>query len=158
MRDRFRKRREKALEPAEILADAEAAAKEDGLRFTPIRRHVLQTLVDAGAPMKAYDLLRSLEGIGSDSPPTVYRALDFLTDLGAVRRVDSLNAFVALRFGATREEIAFAVCETCGRVSELAARPAFDALYEAAEDAGFKGLSASLEVRVQCANCPANAN
>ena len=64
---------------ATALAASDAACKDRGVQFTPVRRRVLEILAEAHAAMGAYDVLARLdrEGLGSQ-PPVAYRALSFL--------------------------------------------------------------------------------
>jgi Fur family zinc uptake transcriptional regulator len=77
-------------------AEARCVAAEQ--RLTPPRRRVLELLLQAGQPVKAYDLISTFGGDGPPAkPPTVYRALDFLEKQGFAHRIESLNAYVACR-------------------------------------------------------------
>jgi Fur family zinc uptake transcriptional regulator len=81
---------------------------------------ILNTLIAAERPLSAYDLLGQLSKSGVRSPPTIYRALDKLQELGLVHRVESLSAFVACRCDHDKKEISpFAICTACGDVQEL---------------------------------------
>ena len=74
--------------PAQALAAAEALCTSKGERLTPVRRRVLELVLEAEKPVKAYDLLENLNpGEGAAKPPTVYRALDFLMGLGLVHKI-----------------------------------------------------------------------
>lgn len=131
----------------------QAAADEaqlSGKSLTAIRKHVLTVLLDAGRPMTAYEVLESLDGVGSVSPPTAYRALDFLVSLGFVTRVESLNAYIALDLGPSDVPLAFFVCEKCGQAEELSANDAVVDLISTADQKGFGVSHASLEVRGDC--------
>src|SRR5690606_24636684 len=80
----------------EALAVAESLCASRGRRFTPIRRKVLELLLNHERSLKAYELLTEIRTIYPNAtPPTVYRALDFLLDEGLVHRVDTLNTFMA---------------------------------------------------------------
>src|SRR5690349_12792813 len=80
------------------LARAEAYCVANHERLTAPRRRVLQLLLQAGHPVKAYDLIAAFGEDGSPAkPPTVYRALEFLSRLGFAHRIESLNAYVACR-------------------------------------------------------------
>jgi Fur family zinc uptake transcriptional regulator len=67
----------------DAVAAAERLCEAKGLRFTPLRRRVLELVWSSHKPVGAYALLDSLrtEELGS-APPTVYRALDFLIENG----------------------------------------------------------------------------
>lgn len=101
------------------LSAAEAACAERGVQFTPVRRRVLEILLEAHAALGAYDVLERLaaEGLG-DKPPVAYRALSFLTDQGFVHRIERLNAFVACALPGSDHDPAFMICRGCGAVAE----------------------------------------
>jgi Fur family zinc uptake transcriptional regulator len=65
------------------LAAAEVRCSAADQRLTAPRRRVLELLLEAGQPVKAYDLISTFGGAGAPAkPPTVYRALDFLEKQG----------------------------------------------------------------------------
>ena len=75
------------------LAAAEVRCGAADQRLTAPRRRVLELLLQAGQPVKAYDLIASFAIDGPPAkPPTVYRALDFLEKQGFAHRIESLNA------------------------------------------------------------------
>ncbi len=91
-----------------------AAAPADQ-RLTAPRRRVLELLLQAGQPVKAYDLIASFAVEGPPAkPPTVYRALDFLEKQGFAHRIESLNSYVACRKEADGHAAAFLICDCCG--------------------------------------------
>jgi hypothetical protein len=59
-----------------------------GVRLTPVRRRVLEILLEEHKAMGAYDVLTRLaaEGFGNQ-PPVAYRALEFLEDQGFAHRI-----------------------------------------------------------------------
>ncbi|MET0182448.1 MAG: Fur family transcriptional regulator [Caulobacterales bacterium] len=136
------------------LAAAEKLCEDAGETFTPLRRRVLELLIDQGAPSKAYDLLARL---GTQShpakPPTVYRALEFLTRLGLAHKIESLNAFVACEAGACERSTIFLICETCGAAEEFDAGHALVDLVQAAERDGFQLRRTMIEATGLCQHC-----
>lgn len=139
----------KALSAALTDADARVTAAEE--RLTSPRRRVLELLLEAGAPVKAYDLIAAY-GEGGAKPPTVYRALEFLERMGFVHRLESLNAYVACPRAGEVHAAAFLICECCGATAEI--EPEVAAVVEAAAGAhgyALKGLT--LEARGLCAAC-----
>lgn len=139
---------------SDLLEAAQEEARAEGKSLTRIRKHVLATLLQAEKPMTAYEVLDSLEGVGSISPPTAYRALDFLIHLGYVKRVESLNSYVALDFGPSDGPIALFVCEACGQAKEIDAPQAISALLKAVENAGMKTDQTAFEIRGTCTGTP----
>lgn len=135
-----------------LAADRCAQAGE---RLTAPRRRVLERLLAADGPLKAYDLVGEAEaGAQAAKPPTVYRALGFLERMGLAHRIESLNAFVACRQGGAPHAAAFLICDCCGATSEV--EPAgVDRLVEAAAQAGYTVGSVTVEARGRCAACAA---
>lgn len=104
------------------LHRAQHLCAEEGARLTPIRQRVLELVWQSHKPVGAYDLLPLLAAEGFNSaPPTVYRALDFLLDLGLVHRINSLNAFVGCSHPGETHPSCFFVCRDCGQAQELQA-------------------------------------
>ncbi|MTJ91632.1 MAG: transcriptional repressor [Desulfovibrio sp.] len=68
-----------------------------GLRLTRVRRMVLEFLLGAQMPVKAYDILDALRHGAPKAltPASIYRALDYLLQEGLVHKVGTLNAYVA---------------------------------------------------------------
>lgn len=101
------------------IAAARQIVEGAGERFTPLRAHVLELIIEDGSAVKAYDLLDRLRpDVGSPKPPTVYRALEFLSKHGLVHRVEALNAFIACDHSHIGHLAEFFICENCARVEE----------------------------------------
>ena len=105
-------------DPEAVIAKAERVCGEQGLALTPIRRRVLELLLQSSSPVKAYDLLATLKPDGAAQPPTVYRALDFLTAAGLVHKIEALNAYTACVHQHGGHRVELYVCENCGGVEE----------------------------------------
>jgi Fur family zinc uptake transcriptional regulator len=136
-----------ALSAAE---DRCAAASE---RLTPARRRALELLLRRGAPSKAYDLIAVFGENGAPAkPPTVYRALEFLTRQGLAHRIESLNAYVACHLGGAAHVAAFLICTCCGDTRELE-RFETDHAAAAAKAAGYVLDDVVVEARGLCPAC-----
>src|SRR5210317_1626244 len=69
--------------------------EKKGLRFTKIRREMLEIILESHQPIKAHDSLSKISNIGySEQQNKVYRALDFLMDNGFVHKINTLNSYV----------------------------------------------------------------
>lgn len=134
------------------LAKVEARAIGDGFRWTEPRRRVYELLLRAGGPVKAYDLMELYRDAKPAKPPTVYRALDFLEQMGFVHRIASLNAYLACHEGDPAHAAAFLICDCCGSVQEFEPGAVRTATHAAALVA-FRIRSVGLEVRGACAAC-----
>jgi Fur family zinc uptake transcriptional regulator len=137
---------------AELTA-AEARLARGEQKMTQPRRRVLELLLQAGQPVKAYDLISAFGDDGEPAkPPTVYRALDFLEKQGFVHRIESLNAFVACREGERTHAAAFLICDCCGRSEEVAPVGA-DVLERAGARSGYRLTSITMEAHGLCEAC-----
>src|SRR5690606_3870998 len=123
----------------DALAVAEALCAERGKRFTPIRRKVLELLLRHQRSLKAYELLDEIRTVHPNAtPPTVYRALDFLLEEGLVHKVDSLNTFIACGDAGGAPHNLLVVCTGCGTVAEIHDDIVRNRLAERIKDAGFR--------------------
>lgn len=139
---------------ADVLTRVEAICTREKLRLTPVRRRVLEILLEAHAATGAYDVLARLaeEGLGAQ-PPVAYRALDFLVDNGFAHRIRRLNAFVACMHPGKAHEPAFLICHACDAVAEADSTGARTALDKAAGRVGFTVERAVVEAVGLCPAC-----
>lgn len=142
---------------ARALAAAEAECAVRAERMTAPRRRVLELLLTAGEPVKAYDLIARFGADGQAAkPPTVYRALEFLERQGLAHRIASISAYVACAGEADADHAAaFLICDCCGATQEVA--PATAGLMQAAQAAGYVIERATIEAHGRCPACRTNA-
>lgn len=133
---------------------AAAHCASQGLRFTPVRRRVLELLLKHHRALGAYEILDVLreEGLGSQ-PPVAYRALEFLTEHGFAHRIEAINAFTACHHTHRDHDAAFLICTGCGLVAETAIDPGRDALDSAAQASGFSINRMVMEAQGLCPAC-----
>lgn len=138
----------------DVMARAEAITAANGARLTPVRRRVLEILLEAHRAMGAYDVLQRLaaEGFGNQ-PPVAYRALDFLVEQGLAHRIQRLNAFTACMHAGEAHAPAFLICRVCDTVAEAPVTPIRATLDETAAALGFTVERASIEAIGLCPNC-----
>jgi len=138
---------------ADELETAQARCAELDQRLTPPRRRALQLLLEAGQPMKAYDMIAAFGPDGTAAkPPTVYRALGFLERFGFAHRIQSLNAFISCRRGLASHAAAFLICDCCGATQEV--EPALAGpIEQAAARSGYAVRSLTVEAHGLCAAC-----
>ncbi|GLO72531.1 ABC transporter ATP-binding protein [Phaeobacter inhibens] len=136
------------------IAVADAHCRANGLQFTPVRRRVLEILLQAHRAMGAYDLLDILrgEGLGSQ-PPIAYRALDFLVKNGFAHKIERLNAFVACSHPGDDHAPVFMICRTCNAVAEAPSQTSNGRLGAAAREAGFLIERTVMEAEGLCPKC-----
>lgn len=143
-----------------LLNRASAICEARGARLTDLRREVLGLILDAAAPIGAYELLDRLRATrGRAAPPTVYRALEFLLEHGLIHRVERLSAFIGCVAHAPGQDAGhaaqFLICRACGKVTELEDHELAHALADAARRLGFTVSTATIEAEGLCAACAA---
>lgn len=116
-------------------------------------RMIVAALRDAGRPVSAYELIDQLREKAVLAPQTIYRALDRLIATGAAHRLETLNAFVACSHSRHEGRAVFAICETCGTVTEFDEPRAVDSLAAWAKKAKFSVREMTLELRGRCGEC-----
>lgn len=143
-----------ALCASDVLVRADALAVTSGARMTPVRRRVLEILLEEHKALGAYDVLQRLaaEGFGNQ-PPVAYRALEFLVDLGLVHRIQRMNAFAACMHPGEAHAPVFLICSQCNTVAEASAAPVRAALDRAAEAMGFAIERSTIEALGLCPAC-----
>ena len=134
------------------LVDAECRAA--GLKFTRVRRRVLEILLAEHRAHGAYEILDNLraEGLGSQ-PPVSYRALEFLVKNGFAHKIERLNAFIACAHLAETHAPVFLICRACDAVAEIYTDLTRGVLGRAVKTAGFQIERTAVEVEGICTTC-----
>jgi len=124
------------------------------LRFTKLRRQVLELVCKASQPVGAYQLLDELRDSGrSAAPPTVYRALDFLLEQGLVHRLATNNTYLACAHPQHQHAAIFLVCSSCGHTQEVHTHGVVEELGHEAEQFGFAIGHTAVEATGLCSRC-----
>ena len=138
----------------EFLDRASERCKARGAQLTPIRRDVLGLLHDTENGLKAYDLLARIKALRTNAtPPTVYRALDFLIEQGLVHKIERINQFVVCRHESHQLPGLFMVCRRCGKVSELHDPVLMASLVQRIDDIGHQLACHEVEISTICPDC-----
>ncbi|HLU00250.1 MAG TPA: Fur family transcriptional regulator [Burkholderiaceae bacterium] len=139
---------EARLEIAHVLCESR------GSRLTPLRRRVLEILLQQGRSVKAYELLELIrDDQAGAAPPTVYRALDFLVEEGLAHRLDAINAWAACHDAGGEPHDLLVVCTGCGSVAELSDPALTRRLAAKVAEAGFRLSGHETELRGLCRAC-----
>ena len=144
-----------AADVARAMRAADLRLTAEGERMTPPRMRVLELLLAAGEPVKAYDLIARFGGDGQPAkPPTVYRALEFLERKGLAHRIASISAYVACaeHDGGSAHAAAFLICDCCGATREISG-PDQGVIDAAAADAGYAIARTTIEAHGRCGAC-----
>ncbi len=136
------------------MSEAERICEGKGLRFTDLRRKVLEMIWASDKPTKAYGILDKLKDMDySAKPPTVYRTLDFLMEQGFVHKLESLNAYVGCSHPGKHEGCYFLICSECHEVREYCDQVIHDAVVETTGKNQFSLHHTTLEINGKCSGC-----
>lgn len=137
------------------LAEAESLCSATGARLTPLRKEVLELILNATGPMGAYDLLAKIksESDRPAAPPTVYRTLDFLLEKGLIHRLTSINAYIPCCHPREGHQAAFLICTDCKIVKEASAQGLMAQLDELSASDDFTAHHSIIEISGICQQC-----
>ena len=143
-----------AMQAEQVVREVEQHCRQRKLRLTPTRRRVLELVLAADGPVKAYDLLDQLKSEQPGAaPPTIYRALDFLLENDFIHRLETLNAFVSCFHPHESHQGQFLICEHCQSVTEIHDDGLAEQLTEAARRHEFEPSRQVLEIYGRCCDC-----
>lgn len=115
---------------------------------------ILQVLRASASPLTAYQVLEELQTSEPEiAPPTVYRALNALTEQGKAHRLESLKAFVPCRCDHRQTLQVLSICDDCGTVEEHDGNALLPGLEQLAKQNDFGATKHTLEIRGRCAAC-----
>ena len=133
---------------------AEQYCKENDLKFTPVRRKVLELLLQKNTAIGAYEILDLLREAGfKNQPPVAYRALDFLVKNGFAHKIEKLNSFIGCVHPGKDHSPAFMICRNCDFVAEEEAISPNSSVSKIASKSGFKVEKAIIEAQGLCHTC-----
>ena len=155
---------------ADALRQADDICRRKGIRFTRIRRRVLELIWAEHRPLSAYALLQQLRREKQNAePPTVYRALDFLVENCLVHKIESLNAFIGCSHpqhqssgrnngrndgkNGGRHIGQFLICSDCRQVAEISDAKLQRVIDATASRAGLQAMHHTIEITGRCSQC-----
>ncbi len=133
------------------IAKDDAQAEPKGL--TRNETLVWDALMEAGAGLKAYEILDRLKEKGVRAPMTVYRALEGLEEKGLIHKLAGINAFYPCEHDGPHDVQVFLVCETCATAKEVELESIIAELRPLMRQSSFQMKTARLEARGVCSNC-----
>jgi len=118
--------------------------------LTPNQRKVFDVLLQADASLGAYAILKKTGFRGASQ---VYRALERLVDLGLARKLESLNAYIAVSSEGQDTPTAFAICDQCGHIHEVIEAQEIKQLHECLAQLNFQVDRTVIEFHGVCSLC-----
>ena len=138
----------------DAIGYAESVCIKSGAKLTDNRRNVFEVVHGAGRPIGAYDILEKLSSVTPGAkPPTVYRALEFLLEIGLIHKIESLNAYLSCAHPGHTHDVQMLICDTCGRTSELNDNAINSNVTNLALQQGFTIDHTIFEIHGRCIEC-----
>ncbi len=136
------------------IAYAESICIKNGTKLTDNRRKIFEVVHAAGRPIGAYDIIDALsDSIPGAKPPTVYRALEFLLEIGLVHKIESLNAFMSCAHPGHTHAVQMLICDSCGLTSEINDQEINSNVVSLANTQDFEVDHAIFEIHGKCSRC-----
>jgi Fur family zinc uptake transcriptional regulator len=139
---------------AQNMIAAEHSCTQHGARLTSLRRTILEILLMADSPVKAYDILEMMRDRGQRiTPATVYRTLEFLLQNGLIHRVNALNAYISCTCKHDSDALLIFVCSQCRKIKEIDDRDLYDYMQKRLEKLGISLRNSCIEMQGKCREC-----
>ena len=134
---------------------AREICQKNKVNLTPTKEQVLKLIWQSHRPIGAYQIQDQLAKISRKAvaPPTVYRALQFLTKLGLIHKIPSLNSFIGCPFPNSPQSNLFLICEGCGNIAEVSCNSVDYLLQKTCGTANFNLNSKNIELFGLCVLC-----
>ena len=124
-----------------------------GKTLTPQRLAIYRALETAKDPLTAYELKDQVNHLSKESfnISTIYRVLDFWTELGLIHKIDSSNTFIVCNDEHRNHVHVIQHCTQCQSVKESCE---ISSLMKMPESASFLiDTHQVIEIQGQCAKC-----
>ncbi len=141
------------------IAKAQAECTQSGFRLTEKRRNILHVMLEAGAPLSAYDIADRYKDKYHEalSAMSAYRMLNVLLKAGLAHKLETTNQYLACSHITCAHEHQvpqFLICDRCHSVQEVGLRTQLlDDLKASVESTGFVMNTQQLELHGLCVKC-----
>ncbi|MDG2077929.1 MAG: transcriptional repressor [Pseudomonadales bacterium] len=141
------------------LKNADALCQESGVRLTEKRKRALTILLDAPAPMSAYELKDEYKNVYDESltAMSAYRMLNFLVAETLAHKLHSVNKYAAcehINCAHSHKLPQFLICDNCETVTEVGiSAQTLKSLKNGIAESGFKLNEQQLELHGLCNSC-----
>ncbi|MDR2151461.1 MAG: transcriptional repressor [Helicobacteraceae bacterium] len=142
------------LDKSRRLSLAERLCADRGAKLTGLRRKILEILINAKTPLKAYDIIELMRESGKRvTPATIYRVLEFLQAQGLAHRINSLNAYAPCVDPQSKHSLVMFVCSECNKAKEINDETLIAAIEAKLGEFGLSLRGGRVEIQGACKNC-----
>lgn len=145
----------------DALIAAQTICKQQNAKLTELREQVLLLIWKNHKPLGAYALIEQLSEQTQRriAPPTIYRTLEFLLDLGLIHRINSLNAYIGCTHphshqgDQAHQHNYFLICKKCHYTQELIDKELSHKIQSLSQTFNFTAQDQWLEITGLCRDC-----
>ena len=141
------------------LASVEDICFKAGVRLTPKKKEIFETLFRKKKALSAYEIADLLKEKNKTPTPvmSIYRALDFFKERGLVHKITSLNRYSICSHISCKHKHdmpRLAICLECHSVDEVSSNNSVKkTLEKSLSNINFKLQSEQIELLGLCGNC-----
>lgn len=146
------------------LKDAQLICEQKSVKLTKLRQQIFLLIWENHKPLGAYTLIEQLADKTQRriAPPTVYRTLEFLLDLGLIHRINSLNAYIGCSEPQSHQTPSnedvdkhnyFLICKKCHHTQEVIETSLSDKIKAVSQSFDFLPQEQWLEITGLCEEC-----
>lgn len=141
------------------LASVEDICSKAGVRLTPKKKEIFETLFHKKKALSAYEIADLLKEKNKTPTPvmSIYRALDFFKERGLVHKITSLNRYSICSHISCKHKHdmpRLAICFNCHSVDEVSSNNSVkNTLKKSLSNINFKLQSEQIELLGLCGNC-----
>ena len=142
-----------------IFASIEETCLKAGVRLTPKKREIFETLFNKKKALSAYEIADLLKEKNHTATPvmSIYRALDFFKERGLVHKINSLNCYSICSHISCKHKhdlTRLAVCLDCHSVDEVSSNTSIKkTLEKSLNEINFKLQNQQIELLGLCVKC-----
>ena len=141
----------------EAISRADLICSKNSISFTDLRKKIFKIILQNHQPVKAYDILGTLQKEdASAKPTTVYRTLDFLLEHGLVHKLHSINSYTLCTHPLEHNKCYFMICDTCHEVKECCDVLLTQSVSDVLSKNNFKANKVTIEISGECEKCSSN--
>ena len=141
----------------EAISRADLICSKNSISFTDLRKKIFKIILQNHQPVKAYDILGTLQKQETSAKPTtVYRTLDFLLEHGLIHKLQSLNSYTLCTHPLENHKCYFLICDKCHEVKECCDVALHQCVRDVVSKNNFQVNNVTIEISGICEKCSTN--
>jgi Fur family zinc uptake transcriptional regulator len=124
--------------------------------LTPLRKKILSLFIKNKRPLKAYEIISTINNDRNTKPIVIYRILNFFVEKKLLHKIQSKNSFILCENHLCTEKKGiniFLSCNNCKNVLELENLTVLDNIKTLCSSKEFDLVESNIELDGYCSNC-----